>query len=172
MYQLHFNFYHIILSLSIVLAQVVDFLPYVADLSLEYIVLLLYNNSTAELKYAAKSGIIPKKGGGIMTDWQANLAAMVKRKRQGMGMSQEQLAEKVEKTAGFIGQLERGEAKPSLDTLRALIQSLGMDANAIFTGSMAADEDCQEIISLMLQMRPEKRALLLEFSRLLYNSDL
>lgn len=63
---------------------------------------------------------------------QFRLANIIRSKRQEMKMYQEQLANSIERTPSFIGQVERQEALPSLETLGNLIRQLGIDANAIF----------------------------------------
>ena len=47
------------------------------------------------------------------------LGPMIKEQRKTKKITQEELAEFVDVTPGFIGQIERGEALPSLDTVRA-----------------------------------------------------
>lgn len=54
------------------------------------------------------------------------------KKREEYGLTQEQLAEKIGKSAGYIGQLERGLSMASLPTLKKLINVLSLDANLIF----------------------------------------
>ncbi len=52
-----------------------------------------------------------------MTGLQEKLAHTIRNRRLDMELSQEQLAEKIDKTPSFIGQIERGECLPKLDTL-------------------------------------------------------
>ena len=47
-------------------------------------------------------------------------------------MTQEQLAELIGKSAGYIGQLERGLSMASIPTLKRLVNVLSLDANQIF----------------------------------------
>lgn len=46
--------------------------------------------------------------------------------------TQEQLAEAISVTPGFLGQIERDETYPSIDNLTKIIHVLDIDANAIF----------------------------------------
>lgn len=107
-----------------------------------------------------------------MDDFQWRIATIIRSRRQKMKMSQEELADRIGKTPSFIGQLERNESSPSLETLKDLITSLGIDANQIFVGSSATDEAYEEIRALMLQMDDSKRNFLVEFARLLFKADL
>lgn len=49
--------------------------------------------------------------------------------RKNMGLSQEQLAEKCSLSVSFIGHIERGDRKMSLETLVALCEVLDMSAD-------------------------------------------
>ena len=107
-----------------------------------------------------------------MDTFQSRLANIIKNRRQEMKMSQEHLADLIEKTPGFIGQVERQESLPSLETLSSIIQHLGIDANEIFTGSTVPPDDCSDVISMMQQMDTNKRHLLIKIARLLLENDL
>lgn len=107
-----------------------------------------------------------------MKNWQARFAVVLRNGRMRMDMSQEQLAEKIEKTPGFIGQVERGESMPSLETLQALVSCLGIDANTLFTEHSEPTTEYDEVRSLMSYMDQKKRALLLEFAKLLHKMEL
>lgn len=107
-----------------------------------------------------------------MDEIQCRLANIIRSKRQEMKESQEQLANSIGKTPSFIGQVERQESLPSLETLGALIQRLGIDANDIFSTSPALDDTCKEICAVMRQMDDRKRQFLLELARLLIKSNL
>lgn len=102
-----------------------------------------------------------------MKCFQKELANIIRNRRQDMGMSQEELADKIDKTTGFVGQLERGESQPSLETFRALVCCLGIDANALFYNQSERRADVDEVCMLAEQMDATKRMLLLEFARML-----
>lgn len=87
-----------------------------------------------------------------------------------MGMSQEQF--KIDKTPSFIGQMERGECFPKIETLQAFITSLGIDANALFSNESFEKDEVSEIIDLSIHMDEKKRKLLMEFARLLHKMPL
>lgn len=103
---------------------------------------------------------------------QEKLAIIIRTRRHDMGLSQEELAEKIDKSTSFIGQVERGECFPKFETLQALISCLGIDANEIFTESPITRDDLSELFELALHMDENKRSLLIEFARLLHRMPL
>ena len=56
----------------------------------------------------------------------------IKNLRQKMGLTQEELAERSELTKGFISQLERDLASPSVDTLNDVLEALGTNLGDFF----------------------------------------
>ncbi len=107
-----------------------------------------------------------------MNNLQDKLVQIIRDRRIAMGLSQEQLAEKIDKTPSFIGQLERGERLPSIETLQALIACLGIDANMLFSESAITEGDVSELFDLALHMDEKKRSLLIEFAQLLHKTEL
>lgn len=63
----------------------------------------------------------------------------IKRLRVKNGLTQEELADRCELSKGFISQIERDLASPSISTLFDLLQCLGTDLKDFFND--AADED-------------------------------
>lgn len=100
------------------------------------------------------------------------LANTVKSRRLSMKLSQEQLAEKIDKSPSFVGQLERGECLPKIETLQALIACLGIDANELFANNSITQDDMTELFHLALHMDENKRLFLLEFARMLHKMPL
>lgn len=107
----------------------------------------------------------------IMDTIKERLGPMVKDRRKKQNTTQEELAESVDVTPGFIGQIERGEALPSLDTLQRLISHLHLDPNSLFLEDPRSDSNYSELISIIVQMTPTQRRFLLAFAKLL-KSDL
>lgn len=103
---------------------------------------------------------------------QEKLAKIIRIRRHDMGLSQEQLAEQIDKSTSFIGQLERGECFPKFETLQALIACLGIDANELFTDKPITRDELAELFDIALHMGPNKRCLLIEFARLLHKMPL
>ena len=68
-----------------------------------------------------------------MTD----IGAKIKRRRQKLGLTQEELAARTELSKGFISQLERNLTSPSIATLMDILEVLGVDISDFFT----RDED-------------------------------
>lgn len=60
------------------------------------------------------------------------ISTVVREKRKAKGLTQEQLAELISVSSGYIGQVERGELTPSISILAMLIDILGIDANTFF----------------------------------------
>ena len=107
-----------------------------------------------------------------MDSFQRELASIIRNRRQDMGISQEELAERIDRTTGFIGQMERGESMPSLETFYSLVRYLGIDATALIIGEKGHQDDLDEVYLLAEQMGETKRMLLLEFARMLYRLSL
>lgn len=66
-----------------------------------------------------------------------DLGDRIKRRRQKLGLTQEELAARTELSKGFISQLERNLTSPSIATLMDILEVLGVDISDFF----AKDED-------------------------------
>ena len=53
----------------------------------------------------------------------------------------EQLAEKVDKSSNFIGQIERNEGKPSIETLVDIANALGTTVDSLLKDNIKAKDD-------------------------------
>lgn len=95
------------------------------------------------------------------------IGRIIRRRREALHMTQDKLAEKIEKTTGFIGQIERGEAMPKVTTLRDIIRELRLDANELFQDNVIGNEKFVELESIMSQLNEKEQGLLLDFARLL-----
>lgn len=56
----------------------------------------------------------------------------IKRRRQKLGLTQEELAARTELSKGFISQLERDLTSPSIATLMDILEALGLDISDFF----------------------------------------
>lgn len=66
----------------------------------------------------------------------------------------EKLAEKTDKSINFIGQIERGEGKPSLETLVDLANALGVTVESLLIDNInATDDNTSKEISLHYYVR-------------------
>ena len=63
------------------------------------------------------------------------LGSRIKKRRLELNLTQEKLAEKVDLSAVYIGQIERGERKMTIDTLVKLANSLNTSVEELLTDS-------------------------------------
>jgi transcriptional regulator with XRE-family HTH domain len=68
----------------------------------------------------------------IMSESKEHFGKILKELRLSRQMTQEQLAELIDKSAGAVGQLERGDIYPNYETLAKIIDALNVDANLFF----------------------------------------
>lgn len=63
----------------------------------------------------------------------------------------EKLAERTDKSINFIGQIERGEGKPSLETLVDIANALGVTVDSLLSDSIKiSDNSIDKEISVLL----------------------
>ena len=89
------------------------------------------------------------------------LGGVIKEKRKVKKITQEQLAEKLDVSPGFVGQVERGETLPSVETLEQIINLLDIDPRLLFLEVPHGDPDYASLCVAILQMPPEQRRFLL-----------
>ena len=98
------------------------------------------------------------------------LGSMIQKKRKEIGLSQEKLAESIGKTAGYIGQLERGESNPSYFTLKELIRILNLDARLVFAETDYSEQNStlkDECDQMLLRFSPKQQEVALEALKLI-----
>ena len=61
-----------------------------------------------------------------------NIGEKIKAKRQSLGLTQSELADRAELSKGFISQLERDLTSPSIATLTDILECLGTDLQEFF----------------------------------------
>lgn len=69
------------------------------------------------------------------------LGNRIRQERLKLNLTQEQLAEKVDLSTSYIGQIERGERNISLDTLVVICKSLGVTIDYLLQDSINIEED-------------------------------
>ena len=62
------------------------------------------------------------------------LGANIRKYRKQIGITQEQLAEKIGKSVNYIGMIERGEKVPSLKTFILIANALGASTDVLLVG--------------------------------------
>ena len=67
-----------------------------------------------------------------MTLLRQTFGANVRSYRKGRKLKQRQLAEAIEATSGFVGQIERGESAPSFDTIEQIAAALDVPEVVLF----------------------------------------
>src|SRR5699024_3011088 len=82
------------------------------------------------------------------------LGARIKNKRLEQNLTQEQLAEKVELSAVYIGQIERGERKMTIDTLVKLANSLNSSIEELLKDSTSSNVNARlnELINIAKEL--------------------
>ena len=72
-----------------------------------------------------------------MVDYE-KMGKRMKYKRQGKNMNQEDIAKKVQISPSYYGNIERGSRVPSVDTLVAIANALGVGLDFLLADSLAA----------------------------------
>ena len=82
------------------------------------------------------------------------LGARIKNKRLERNLTQEQLAEKVELSAVYIGQIERGERKMTIDTLVKLANSLNSSIEELLKDSTSSNVNARlnELVNIAKEL--------------------
>ena len=80
-----------------------------------------------------------------------NIGEILRKKRLENHLTQEQFAEMTGVTAGFIGQVERGEAYPSIRIFANMVEILELDTNKIFHPFFYESDDHHEEISIQFE---------------------
>ena len=70
-----------------------------------------------------------------------DLGKRVRKQRQLIGLTQQELAERIGVSTSFVGHVERGTRKASLETLVALSNALGVGVDYLLAGSLQSSPD-------------------------------
>ena len=70
-----------------------------------------------------------------------DMGKRVRKQRQLIGRTQQELAERIGVSTSFVGHVERGTRKASLETLVALSNALGVGVDYLLAGSLQSSPD-------------------------------
>lgn len=90
---------------------------------------------------------------------------MIREKRNSQRLTKEGLAEKVNLSTGMIGQIERGETMPSIESLDVIIKELGIDPRSLFGEFSSPNAEITELCTIASRMTPNQQHLLLKIAR-------
>ena len=93
------------------------------------------------------------------------IGGRIKTKRKAAGKTQEQLAEKLSVTVGYVSQLERGVTKISLDTLSEICSILNCDMSFFITGTATGENAYlqDELIEKYSALTQTQKKIILDF---------
>ena len=97
----------------------------------------------------------------------AALGKRIRDERLLQRLTLKKLAERTNKSINFIGQIERGEGKPSLETLVDVANALGVSVDSLLQDNVRAGEDAaaREMAALLRAMDEAGRWFLLDVAR-------
>ena len=70
-----------------------------------------------------------------------DMGKRVRKQRQLIGLTQQELSERIGVSTSFVGHVERGTRKASLETLVALSNALGVGVDYLLAGSLQSSPD-------------------------------
>jgi hypothetical protein len=81
-------------------------------------------------------------------------AVVIRNARKRAGLTQAQLAQRLDKSQSEIGRWERGEVEPSFETLQRIVAACGLELTTQLT---RADDSYDAHIERMLRLSPADR---------------
>ena len=95
------------------------------------------------------------------------LGTRIKEQRQRRMLTQQQLAEKVSLTPGFISRIETGKKKPSLEVLLSICEALNITLNDLLVGNQIPQESDYnvEFTELLSPYNESERRLIFEITK-------
>lgn len=81
---------------------------------------------------------------------ETNLGQRIREERQKLNLTQEKLSETINVTTTYIGQIERGERRPTLDTLIKISNALGVSIDYLLQESITPASD--NLMNLWIQL--------------------
>jgi len=91
----------------------------------------------------------------------SNIATAFKNIREVKRLTQEELAEVLGVTAGHVGMIEQGRAKPSYEVMDKLVNEYGVDANSFFRKVIYDDEAARASLAHVVRnMNPEMKQMI------------
>ena len=103
-----------------------------------------------------------------------SLGKRIQARRKICNFTQENLAEKISVTVGYISQIERGITKVNLDTLSKIAESLNCELSEFLTGttkksSSYLSEDYNKVFS---KLNPTNKKIILEISEVVLKNQI
>lgn len=99
------------------------------------------------------------------------MGQVIRAKRKALGYSQEDLAELVDRTPSHIGQIERGDSLPSVDTLIKLVEILSIDGRQIFSNGNESGE-IEDIVFMLGRLDSNIQAFIFDIIRMAYKKQM
>lgn len=93
------------------------------------------------------------------------IGIMIREKRNSRCLTQEELAERVNLSTGMIGQIERWETMPSIESLDAIMRELDIDPRSLFGDTSSPNTELTELYTIASRMSPDQQHLLLKIAR-------
>lgn len=102
----------------------------------------------------------------------ANLGKRLREERRKAGLTQEKLAEDLDLSAAYIGQIERGERVPALAIIIAAANRLGVSVDYLLedTLSSATDTETTLLLRLMEGRSQTERKLAVDIIRTIFGA--
>ncbi|MEF2244230.1 helix-turn-helix domain-containing protein [Paenibacillus sp. IITD108] len=99
------------------------------------------------------------------------LGKRIREERLKLNLTQEKLAEKVDVSEAYIGQIERGERSMSLDTLIKLSNKLGVTVDFLLSDSVDFKEDqfLGQLRQIMLNRSTNEKQMTLDIIKVMFS---
>lgn len=100
-----------------------------------------------------------------------SLGRRIKEERLKLNMTQEQLAEEVNLSTSYVGQIERGERKLTLDSLVNITNCLGVTVDYLLQESISQEQTSFRDIwtNLLSDATPKEKEMVVNLTKLLLN---
>lgn len=93
-----------------------------------------------------------------MTVDKKRLGERIREARRAKQLTQETLAERIDVTPFYVGEIERGVKTPSLDVFVRLLEALDVSADTLLRDSVAAVEGDRVLNARLARLTPSQRA--------------
>jgi transcriptional regulator with XRE-family HTH domain len=111
------------------------------------------------------------KGEWLYMDYH-QLGKRIRQERQKLNLTQEKIAESIDISDSYIGQIERGERSLTLDTLVKLANKLGVTIDYLLQDSMGhvtSDQTINQLAQILHSRSPKQKQMALDIIKMMFS---